>query len=153
MIVKHILLISFFYFSALFAQAQNDCSLTVKFQNIELIQGTLELQLTNDSLEFKGEKNPNLDWVRSVKVIDHTMEISFNHLPEGKYALAVFQDLNENGSLDRKKFGIPAEPFAFSNNALRKFGPPYFQQALFLISSGHNSIHINLIYRKPKKKK
>ena len=131
--------------------AQNTSSLIVIVKNIELIQGTLEVQLSSDSLQYHGDAEPNLKLVRSVKVNNNEMHFIFENLPQREYALAVYQDLNENGKLDRKKFGIPAEPFAFSNNALRRFGPPYFEQAKFSVGKGKNTQELNLIYRKPKK--
>ena len=138
--------------SALRAQSAN--TLTVIIKNIELIQGTLELQLASDSLQFNGSAEANLNLVRSIKVDSHEMKVVFNNLSNGDYALAIYQDLNENAKLDKKKFGIPAEPFAFSNDALRKFGPPYFEQAKFhLDGGGNNSQVLNMIYRKPSKPK
>lgn len=131
--------------------AQNTSELTVIVKNIEIIEGTLELKLSSDSLQYRGDIEANLDLVRTTKVTKNEMVFTFNNLPEGEYALSIFQDINENGKLDRKKFGIPAEPFAFSNDALRRFGPPYFEQAKFYVEKGENTQELNLIYRKPKK--
>ena len=134
--------------------AQNSNTLTVLIKNIELIQGTLELQLASDSLQFNGSTEANLNHVRSIKVTAHEMKVVFSNLPNGDYALAIYQDLNENDKLDKKKFGIPSEPFAFSNDALRKFGPPYFEQTKFKIDGGRNHTQVlNMIYRKPSKQK
>jgi len=36
-------------------------------------------------------------------------------LPPGDYYVAVFQDMNGNGTLDTKIFGIPKEPVGLSN--------------------------------------
>ena len=135
-------------------RAQNSNNLIVIIKNIELIQGTLELQLASDSLQFNGSTEANLNHVRSIKVTAHEMQVVFNNLSNGDYALAIYQDLNENDKLDKKKFGIPAEPFAFSNDALRRFGPPYFEQAKFNIDGGGNHSQVlNMIYRKPSKPK
>lgn len=48
-------------------------------------------------------------------------------LPDGRYAVAVFVDVNGNQSLDRTLLGLPAEPFAFSGGARR----PDFARASF----------------------
>ncbi|WP_200836810.1 DUF2141 domain-containing protein [Rubripirellula obstinata] len=45
------------------------------------------------------------------------------------FAIAVFHDENENGSLDRNAFGIPTECYGFSNNARGLTGPPSFTDA------------------------
>lgn len=49
--------------------------------------------------------------------------------PEQTFAVAVYQDLNGDGVLSRNRLGIPLEPFAFSNNAIGKRGPPTFAEA------------------------
>jgi len=47
----------------------------------------------------------------------------------------VFHDENGNGKNDRNFLGIPKEPYGFSNNARRKFGPPTWTEAKFAVSS------------------
>lgn len=61
---------------------------------------------------------------------------SIKHLPEGKYALSAFLDENDDGELSTNFFGVPDEPFGFSNNARGSFGPPDFEQAAFLFPAG-----------------
>lgn len=62
--------------------------------------------------------------------------ISFSlELPGGQpLAIAVFQDIDGNGVLSKNQFGIPAEPYGFSNNARSNFGPPSFSQAAFVVN-------------------
>ncbi len=59
------------------------------------------------------------------------VEIELQH---GIYGISVFQDLNENGELDKNWFGIPTEPYGFSNNAKGSFGPPDFEDCSFEFS-------------------
>ncbi len=51
-------------------------------------------------------------------------------LEKGDYSISVFQDLNGNKELDSNLFGVPTEPYGFSNNARGSFGPPSFQACL-----------------------
>ena len=53
-------------------------------------------------------------------------------------AIAVFQDLDGNGTLSKNQIGIPTEPYGFSNNARGLLGPPSFRQAVFTISDGRD---------------
>lgn len=135
-----------------FAMAQKTNDLEVIIKNIELIEGDLYLTLTADSILFPmGEVEEKYRQV--LKVTESQMSTVFSDLPDGFYAMAIFQDLNHNQELDKKKFGIPSEPFAFSNGALRKFSPPFFEQAKFEISGGQvHQQELKLIYKKPKKK-
>ncbi len=67
-------------------------------------------------------------------IVESTVdEVSFSvELPlDQPIAVAVFQDLDGNGSLSKNSFGIPSEPYGFSNNARGSFGPPAFSQATF----------------------
>ncbi|MFC7333517.1 DUF2141 domain-containing protein [Rhodocista pekingensis] len=50
-------------------------------------------------------------------------------LPPGRYLIRVIQDLNGNARLDTGLFGIPREPFGFSNDAIGRMGPPSFEAA------------------------
>ncbi len=56
-----------------------------------------------------------------------TVELRIQNVEPGDYAVAVFQDLNGNGRIDRPFF-IPTEPFGFSNDVGRS-GPPRFEAA------------------------
>lgn len=51
------------------------------------------------------------------------------------YAIAVFHDENDNKYLDKNFLGMPEEKYGFSNGARGTFGPPYFKEASFKVSS------------------
>ena len=54
-----------------------------------------------------------------------TIRFTFPQVPPGTYAIAVFQDLNGNGRLDRTPLGLPLEPYGFSNDAGRLRRPTF----------------------------
>lgn len=64
-------------------------------------------------------------------------------LPKGEYAIKAFHDVNSNGKLDTNPFGIPKEPYGFSNNVRGSFGPPSFDSQLFALLE-NRSMSINL---------
>ena len=53
-----------------------------------------------------------------------------------RWAVSAHHDQNNNDQLDKNAFGIPTEPYGFSNNPKRGFGPPKFDEACFSIGSG-----------------
>jgi uncharacterized protein (DUF2141 family) len=57
-------------------------------------------------------------------------------LPAGEYALSVFQDVDDNGKLERNFIGIPKEPAGLSNNLRPRFGPPKYKDAAFTVAVG-----------------
>jgi uncharacterized protein (DUF2141 family) len=78
---------------------------------------------------------PNkLDIVRQFvlnPVENKDLSVTVKDLPYGKYAVSVFQDINGNEKLDKGLFGIPAEPFAFSNNFHPRLRAPKWEDCEF----------------------
>lgn len=64
---------------------------------------------------------------------DGKVVLRIDDLPDGDYALSLMHDRNGNGKLDANAFGMPTEPYAFSNNASGNFGPPKFDDARFTV--------------------
>jgi uncharacterized protein (DUF2141 family) len=90
-------------------------NLTVRVENAEPGKGHLMIGIFDDESSF-----PNDHCVgQKVTVTDRVMMIAFTDLPEGVYAVSVYQDRNDNGQLDKNAFGVPKEKYGFSNNARR----------------------------------
>jgi uncharacterized protein (DUF2141 family) len=58
-----------------------------------------------------------------------TERFVFEDLSPGRYAVAVYHDLNGNGAMDTFPPGLPTEPYGFSNDVGR-LSPPNFDKAL-----------------------
>lgn len=99
--------------------------LEVNIENLERTKGTLYITLFNSE---EGFKNDNFYRFKKLQVTKNMEPIRFETLPTGNYALKVFHDVNNNGQLDVSLFGIPKEPYGFSNNAMGAFGSPNFEQ-------------------------
>jgi uncharacterized protein (DUF2141 family) len=59
--------------------------------------------------------------------------VTFEGLPAGEYGVKAFHDLNGNGRMDTNPFGMPVEPYAFSNNAVGNMGPASWDRAKFSV--------------------
>ncbi|NJC40463.1 uncharacterized protein (DUF2141 family) [Brevundimonas alba] len=59
---------------------------------------------------------------------------TFEDLPAGDYAAKAFHDVNGDGEMNTNPFGIPVEPYAFSNNAVGNMGPASWERARFTVS-------------------
>jgi uncharacterized protein (DUF2141 family) len=66
-------------------------------------------------------------------------------IPFGTYALAVYQDLDRNGKLNKNKLGIPSEPYGFSNNVKVKWRSPKFQEAAFQVGKNGQELKVVLM--------
>ena len=73
-----------------------------------------------------------------------TVGIAFEGLEPGQYAVSSYQDENSNGRLDTGFMGRPKEPYGISNDARRRFGPPAFPDASFLVGSEDTTISFRL---------
>ncbi|WP_396594708.1 DUF2141 domain-containing protein [Brevundimonas sp. R86498] len=59
---------------------------------------------------------------------------TFEDLAPGDYGVKAFHDVNGNGRMDTNPFGMPIEPYAFSNNAVGNMGPASWDRARFSVS-------------------
>jgi len=59
--------------------------------------------------------------------------VTFEGLPAGDYGVKAFHDLNGDGQMNTNPFGMPVEPYAFSNNAVGNMGPASWDRAKFSV--------------------
>jgi uncharacterized protein (DUF2141 family) len=76
-----------------------------------------------------------------------TVELRFEAVPAGRYAISLFHDENGNGRLD-KRLMVPREGYGFSRDAPVRFGPPSFASAAFAVTgeSQHQTIRMRYIF-------
>ena len=65
-------------------------------------------------------------------------------LAPGRYAVRLYQDVNDNRQLDSGLFGIPSEPYGFSNNPKARFGPPKLATMLMMVPETGHAVTIAL---------
>jgi uncharacterized protein (DUF2141 family) len=116
--------------------------LSIKVSNISPVEGELYIAIYSDVDTYMDLEKTVFH--RTVAIEHETELIVFENIPEGEYAVTVFQDLNGNGELDTRGFGIPEEPYGFSNDARGTFGPAKFRNAKFDLS-GKMLINIKLV--------
>jgi uncharacterized protein (DUF2141 family) len=73
-----------------------------------------------------------------------TVIVEVHGVPPGQYAIQAFHDANNNGICDQGLFGIPREGVGFSNDALRGFSRPKFDNAAFNFNGGHLRLTLTL---------
>jgi len=113
-----------------FVFGQNTANLTVSIVNTEVTNSKLFVGLYDNEASFKQK----LSAIDSIMIIPKTKicEVIFQNIPMGNYAVAVFQDMNNNGKIDLGKLKIPTEPVGISNYSVRKSKlPPTFKKAKF----------------------
>jgi len=92
----------------------------------------------NDSgMAYITLQDPNNKPVQKVaaKISNNTTQVVFKNLTLGKYAVRLFHDKNDNRVMDKGIFGMPKESWGVSNNVKANFGPPKFEDTLFVVDS------------------
>ena len=123
------------------ANADN-LSARLKVSGVRPGQGPVRVAVFSEGSDFPNHEKAATTLTLPSKA--NLTEGSVDALPSGKFALAVYQDLNNDGKLNRSNFGLPMEPYGFSNNARGQFGPPSFQAAMLEAGQPSTTIAVAL---------
>ena len=121
------------------APATGTYSLTVTIPNTSKRSGELHVGIANSNETFSGES-----YRTKVVAVPASGDVSvtFDSLAAGRYAVRIYQDLNNNQKIDFNG-QIPAEPFGFSNVTML-MGPPNFDQCAFDLAE-NKTIQVSLM--------
>lgn len=112
-------------------------NLTVKVDNVLSEEGNIIVALHSEETFMKSQQLQ----FHSVKANKEGIEVTFENVEPGIYAVMVLHDQNENGRMDYHASGMPKEYYGISNNPM-SFGPPNFNDAKFELSDQDKSITI-----------
>lgn len=118
-------------------QRPPSATLHLQVQEVKAPLGVMRIALYDSEANFL-----DFEEVFASKVVPATMgttTVVIDSLPAGTYAIALYQDQNDNDVMDKNWLGIPTEPLGFSNAQLRTFGPPSFKACAFTITTGENT--------------
>ena len=107
-------------------------NLSIHISGISKIKGSLFIAIFRPTDDFPVFGKQFKGIIKEVE--GKSQNYTFDDLPEGEYALAIYQDENRNKILDKNLLGIPTEIYGFSNNARRTFSAPSFQEAKFKLN-------------------
>lgn len=118
------------------AIAEDAPSLTVTIDGIETVSGSINLGVFDKAGYDSGKAVDGA----LIAVDSDTLTVSFSDLAPGTYGVKLYHDVNGNGEMDTNPFGMPTEPYAFSNNAKGRFGPATWDKAAFDVAE-NGTIH------------
>ena len=133
-------ILSLFLTNALYPAPPVKTSLKVDVQNIRVHTGSVHVGLYKACPDFPNCKPVEL------KVLDaktNNLQTAFSVEP-GDYAVAIYHDENGNGQMDKRVFGIPKEPYGFSNNFRPRLSAPKFSDCKISVGDGGKTISIKL---------
>ncbi len=134
--LKILMFLTILFISGLIA-AQTG-TIKIEIQGMKSSKGLLQIGLYNSADDFPDFEKSYKG--ASPKPITSGLEYSFENIPIGKYAIALWQDENEDKKLNKNMFGVPKESYGFSNNVFGSFGPPDFTEVSFIVEEGKTSI-------------
>lgn len=122
--------------SRAFTQSVASYAVAIEVKGVKRVSGEIRIRIRDSS------KRTVLD--KSVVVTSGPLLV-VEKLPPGEYSVMLYQDENRNGQLDTGMFGVPKEPYGYSNDATGKMGPPEFKAQLFQVNRDR-TMTINLQY-------
>lgn len=121
------------------AAADPAAKLTLTVTGIKDVKGALMVAVYDQS----GYATDKEVAAAAVPVTGATASTTFD-LPPGRYGVKLFHDVDGDGKMSTNPFGMPLEPFAFSNNAPAQFGPATWDAAAFDITGAvAHSVKLN----------
>lgn len=127
------------------AEQQNG-RIRLTVENLRNEHGMIRVVLFNSEEGFPGNFEKGMKTI-NVKAEQPVSTVIFEDVPHGNYALSVLHDENENGRMDTNMVGMPKEGYAVSNDAKAgMFGPPQYNDAVFILDSGEISMSVKLVY-------
>ena len=124
---------------------QNTYSLVVDVSELRNSKGILQVALYNKDGSIPDEHYRNYFRLVRKEIYEGSAKLIFTDLPEGKYAINVLHDENNNGKID-KGLILPEEGIGFSNyQSIGLRNKPSFEKASFYLSAD-KSITVKIIY-------
>ncbi|MBS1555461.1 MAG: DUF2141 domain-containing protein [Bacteroidetes bacterium] len=130
-------ILSLFFLLALVETTQAQ-RLVVRVENIKDDKGQIGVALYNTEVDFMKKQFAG----KFAPAKKEGVEVVFENLPAGEYAISIMHDSNANGKIDTNFMGIPKEGYGFSNNVMGSFGPPSFEKAKFKLTDGVSQIKL-----------
>ena len=122
-------------------EASGLSNLTLTVDGLRKIKGVLRIGIYNSET---GHSTQQAIGGANAPVTSEAVVVTFEGLAEGQYAINLFHDVDNNGQMNTNLFGIPSEPYAFSNNAKGSFGPAKWKDAVFDVSTGMSTHTITM---------
>jgi len=113
--------------------------LTINISDVEKGKGHLMIGIYASQEDYKSGK---ASFYTKVKALNGKEVAIFENLPNGEYAIKMYQDENDNNEMDFNMMGIPKEGYGFSNN-VGMFGAPEYKEAKFVVKD-NTAIEIDL---------
>jgi len=121
------------------AAAEGPAKLTLTVTGIKDVKGALMIAVF-DQAGYDADKPVT----RAAAPVTAASVTTTFDLPAGQYGIKMFHDVDGDGKMAANPFGMPLEPYAFSNNAPAQFGPATWDTAAFTVAAPATATAIKL---------
>lgn len=142
--IRLIAIIFLFFLSPIFIIAQK-ANITIEVSDVKPSASVIRVGVFDKTHKFMTKTDPCLKDNKPAS--DSVVVFQFKDVPNGRYAIALYHDENNDEKLNTKKLGIPVEGIGFSGKFNSRIKPPDFRLASFRLKSD-TIISIRLIYNK-----
>jgi uncharacterized protein (DUF2141 family) len=136
--MKSITLILSFVLTSITAIAQTT-TVTIQVNNVQVGKGSIVLNIYDKEASFFKTTYVS----KTQTAVNSSLKFSLE-IPNGRYAISIFQDIDNNGKLNQGWFDIPIEPVGFGNNFKPSFSQPRFNDCAVNVSDKNSNFSINL---------
>jgi uncharacterized protein (DUF2141 family) len=119
--------------------------LTINVTNLESATAPVVMGIYGTKNKFPDSKDQLKEY--RFKPKNGKLSAKIDDLTYGEFAMAIYQDVNSDGKIDKNMIGIPEEPFGFSNNYKPTIKAPSFKDCKFDYNEHTNTVDISLIKR------
>lgn len=128
--------------AAVAAKAQN---VTLTITGIQSNKGTMIVSVFKDEQSFEDHKASAKFKFSKAAVANGTLKVSLTLAP-GTYGIAMLDDENANGKMDKNMVGYPKEGFGFSNFYLSGLKQPKLKEFSFEVKNAPVKLESKLRY-------
>jgi uncharacterized protein (DUF2141 family) len=114
-----------------------------RVQNVKATSGAIYINMF-DSAQAWDDQQPTS--VLTIAKVVKGMTTMTADLAPGEYAFFAYHDVDGNGELKQNPFGMPVEPYAFSNNFKLEFSKPPFAKLKFKVDDAGTVHSVSLVH-------
>lgn len=119
--------------------------ITAHIAGVENGEGRVRFAMFSQSREKHfPQETERAEYLVDAHVNDGQATVSIADVPAGTYAIFVYHDRNNNGTVDHKWYGPPAEAFAYYRRYEVKWMPPGFEEVSFDVGGADIDMDITL---------
>ena len=107
-----------------------DVNFTIQVTGFQKASGQIRIAVYNKE---NGFLTPERVYKRIVLEVNQSILKHTVRLPQGNYAIVLYQDNNSNGICDKNFLGIPIERYGFSNNIRPILSAPSFNSTMIKV--------------------